>query len=634
LYNENHPGTPVKTFDFRSVLPAGSAEIDLEAAARHGDTIYWTGSMSNNSSGVPQPSRSTLFATKITGSGADTELTYVGSYSGLQSDLVAWDHAGGSGLGADYFGFAASTAAGVDGHGASALNVEGMELAPSDPDTAYLAFRAPLEPTTDRHLALVVPVTNIDELANSGNPGSVHATFGAPIQMDLGGLGIRDIRKNADGQYMIIAGTADESNTAFVLYSWDGNPLHPPVRTETALPLEPAGADQGSWETVVSVPDQLSAGATFELVQDDGDTAWYGDGRTSKTGLLPALEKDLGQSFKYQPGARLTTTTSVVAQSATVVTGQSVTYTATVSGPAGTLGAPTGTIRFQNGGVDVPGCAAVPLVPSDTAGGATSTATCTVAYPAVGPETVTAVYDGDGTFGASAAATGAAVTVGQDATATTVGSLANPAAHGAPFTVQAHVAAAVPGSGTPTGTVDFSVRVGTKSVPLACAGVQGGAALASGTASCVVDPKAFGAVAGTTYTITASYSGDASYSASSSSYQQQIARIVTTPVVSVPSTVLQGLPALFVVGIGTGAHQPLPLGAGGSFTVTVTSASGKSVSAGCLLVNGIGGLCAIPGNALSAAQSPYTVTVAYSGDAHYAPSSASTTFAVVAPGRR
>jgi hypothetical protein len=296
LYNESQSGPPVKTFDFTSMLPYGTTEIDIEAAARSGNTLYWTGSMSNNSSGNLSPARSTLFAATISGSGANTTLTYLGSYTGLQSDLVNWDENNGSGLGASYFGFNNSVNGGVDSHEINALNVEGMEFAGSSSSTAYLAFRAPLEPTGSRHLALVIPVTNIDKLVTGA---ASTATFGTPMQWNLGGLGIRDIKENADGTYLIIAGTADGSNTSFVLYTWDGNPNDAPQESNTTLPLVPAGANQGSWETIVSVPDPLTSGSAVQLLEDNGDTAWYGDTATSKSGLPADLQKDLGRVFTY-----------------------------------------------------------------------------------------------------------------------------------------------------------------------------------------------------------------------------------------------------------------------------------------------------------------------------------------------
>ena len=62
-----------------------------------------------------------------------------------------------------------------------------------------------------------------------------------------------------------------------------------------------AGVDDGAWESIVSVPDPLTAGATLRLVEDNGDTVWYNDGLTSKTGMEIDLQKDLGDEFMFQP---------------------------------------------------------------------------------------------------------------------------------------------------------------------------------------------------------------------------------------------------------------------------------------------------------------------------------------------
>ena len=510
LYDETRSGPPVRTFDFTGQLPAGTAEADLESAARVGDTVYWGGSMSNNSDGAVETSRSTVFATTITGSGADTRLTYVGGYTGLQSDLVAWDQADGHGLGADYLGLAQSVQSGIGGHEDDALNVEGMEFAPGSTSTAYLTFRAPLEPTTDRHLALVVPVTDMDRLTDPSATG-VHATFGAPILMNLGGLGIRDIRKNADGQYLIIAGTADGGNDPFVLYSWDGKPADPPLSTGLTLPQEPAGADHGSWETVVDVPDPLTAGAPVRLLQDDGDTGWYGDGRTSKTGLPADLQKSLGQVFSYSPGTPL-------------------------------------------------------------------------------------------------------------ATGTTLSSTANPVPYGSSTTVTARVAATDPGTAVPGGEVAFAVSSGGRSRALRCSAATGPAALSSdGTARCTVDSKDLGLPG--SYTLTASYTGSAFYTASSGSLVQKVGPTATTTKVTLrPATVGRGQGAVVDVSVSP-AGAALSLLLGGRVTVTVQDASGAVVPCTGLLLPGVGGVCTIAPGRLSAAKGPYTVTAAFAGNQLFAASS-------------
>ena len=725
LYNEAQSGPAVKTFDFTSELPYGTTEVDIEASARSGDMLYWTGSMSNNTDGKPEPSRSTLFAARITGSGADTQLTYVGSYTGLQSDLVAWDQDNGHGLGAGYLGLADSVQSGVDGHGDDALNVEGMEFAGSSSSTAYLAFRAPLEPTDNRHLAMLVPVTDIDQLVADGNPGTTHATFGAPIFMDLGGLGIRDIKENADGQYLIVAGTADGSNTSFVLYSWDGNPSDPPLRTGTPLPLEPAGANQGSWETVVSVPDPLVAGSDVQLVQDDGDTAWYGDTLTSKTGLSPALDKDLGQVFSYVPGTPLTTATDVSAQPDAPTAGQPVTYTATVTAPAGTTGTPTGSVAFTDGGTGaIAGCAAQPLTASATTG--TATASCTTSYPAAGSRTASADYSGDGSFAASSAdggvdvalsaatvaltgsstalltgqpvtftaavagpagntltptgsvgfqADGAALpgcsavpvdasgdaqctvpagfapstptvtadysgdgaflaadaapvalTVARAATGTTLTSSADPAPYGTPVTLTATVAPVAPAGGTPTGSVLFTLTAHGRTSALRC-GRSGSVQLSGGSAQCTVDAADLGGPSGS-YQLTAAYSGSTGYAAGSGTLAQQVGPEPTTVgVAALLPQILPGDPDAVLVGV-TPSVDPFAL-LGGTVAVTVTGADGSAVPCHGTVSPGLIGVCTLWAGELTAADSPYTVTAHYSGDASFAPGTATTTVTVL-----
>ncbi|HUI04022.1 MAG TPA: hypothetical protein VLZ77_10800 [Acidimicrobiales bacterium] len=286
LYDESRSGTPVKTFDFTGDLPSGAATLDIESAAESDGVIYWLGSMSNSDSGASRPSTDTLFATRVTGSGAGTSLTYLGSYTHLREDLVAWDTANGNPL-----GLSASSIG--DSKTTSGLNVEGLEFVAGSSTSAYLAFRAPIEPPSDRTDALLVPVTNLTSLTADGNPGTSPATFGTPIEWDLGGDGIREIRKNADDQYLVISGSADGSDSSFGLYAWDGDPADPPVRTTTSVPPVEAGA----WEGIVSVPDPLAEGDSVELVEDNGDTVWYADGFTSKNGLAPDLQKDLGRTF-------------------------------------------------------------------------------------------------------------------------------------------------------------------------------------------------------------------------------------------------------------------------------------------------------------------------------------------------
>jgi hypothetical protein len=288
LYHERNSGEPTKTFDFTKVLPVGTSEADIEASARVGNTLYWMGSLSNKKSGKLAPEHDIVFAATLSGSGASTELTYLGSYAHLREDMVAWDEANG-----DPLGLAASTVSGLPSNEADGFNAEGLEFAAGSSEEAYVAFRAPLEPPNDRKDALLIPVTNFASLVTHGNPGSTPATFGAPLQWNLGGLALREIRRNADGEFLAIAGTSTDANSQFGLYAWDGNPAHQPVLTETAL----SSVAEGAWEDIVSVPDPIVSGSTVELLEDNGESVWYADGLTSKTGMPAPLQKDIGRVF-------------------------------------------------------------------------------------------------------------------------------------------------------------------------------------------------------------------------------------------------------------------------------------------------------------------------------------------------
>ena len=225
--------------------------------------------------------RQELFATTVSGTGTSATLTVAGSYQHFRDDMVAWDHGNGHGLGADALGLAAAATRAPEGDGTggpTGFNIEGAELAP-DGTTLYVAFRGPL---TAGNTALVVPVTNLGALL-AGNPTTgVTATFGAPMEWDLGGRGVREIRKNGSNGYLIIAGPSGGGVGAsgeFRLYSWNGDPASAPLLRAGSLDSV-AGA--GKPEGIVSVPDPLTNTSAVQLITDSGDTVWYGDGVIAK----------------------------------------------------------------------------------------------------------------------------------------------------------------------------------------------------------------------------------------------------------------------------------------------------------------------------------------------------------------
>ncbi|MDF5711033.1 MAG: CARDB domain-containing protein [Nostoc sp. S4] len=286
LYDSSKSGLPVTGFDFTSSLGLtqsdGSGvlrEVDLEAATEIGNRIFWLGSQSNSDDGKNRPNRDRVFATDVNGTGASTTLSYVGRYDFLKEDIINWDVTNGHGKGANYYGLAASAATNVGSKQSNGYNIEGLEIAP-DNTTAYIAFRAPQVPPSGRSNALIVPVTNFASLISASGGGTQgSAQFGVPIELDLGGRGIREIRKNANNQYVIIAGPAGDAGTApndFRLYTWDGNPNSQPQLRAATFPasFNPEG--------IITIPDNLTDTSQIQFVSDDGNTVLYNDGTATK----------------------------------------------------------------------------------------------------------------------------------------------------------------------------------------------------------------------------------------------------------------------------------------------------------------------------------------------------------------
>ena len=289
VYSRTQSSYPVSTLDLRAAGLAlrdadPTREIDIEASARVGNTIYWLGSHGQNSSGNTRLNRQELFTTTVTGSGASTTLALGGSYQNLRNDLIAWDVANGN-----RFGLAAAAAVAPEPNG---FNIEGAEFAP-DGTTLYVGFRSPLTGGT----ALVVPVTNVAQLVTANPTTGVTATFGDPIQWDLGGRGVREIRKNAGNEYLIVAGPPGGGTGAagdFRLYSWNGNPTTTPQPRDGSLD---SLATSGSIESIVDVPSPLTSSSLVQYITDSGDTLWYGDSVANKDLTTTEFRKVVSRSL-------------------------------------------------------------------------------------------------------------------------------------------------------------------------------------------------------------------------------------------------------------------------------------------------------------------------------------------------
>ena len=187
------------------------------------------------------------------------------------------------------------------------------------------------------------------------------------------------------------------------------------------------------------------------------------------------------------------TSTAVVASPSPSVYGQSVTFTATVTAVAPGAGTPTGTVTFMDGSVSL-GIGTL---------GNTGMATYTTSALAVGAHSITAVYGGDGNFSGSPSSV-LAEAVTQDGSTAVVTSPTDPSFLNESISFTVLVSAAAPGTATPTGTVQFQVDGANFGSPVT---------LVNGNAT----SKSISTLKLGTHTVTASYSGDPDFTASTAS---------------------------------------------------------------------------------------------------------------------
>ncbi len=319
-------------------------------------------------------------------------------------------------------------------------------------------------------------------------------------------------------------------------------------------------------------------------------TATYGGDTHFAGSTSPVFTQSISQA---------STSTALASSMNPSVAGQLVTLTATVSVIAPGAGTPTGTVDFQDGGLDIVGCAAQPL-------SGTGTATCSTSLAAVGTHVVTALYGGDANFTGSSSPT-VAQTVNQGATAVLVGSSVNPSVPGEIVTYTGTVTAVAPSGGTPTGTITFSD--GASSIG-GCVAQP----LIGGVASCTVAYAGVGL-----HMISALYSGDTNYMSSTSpSIAQDVNQGATTATLASsanPSVAGQALTLTATVSVtAPGAGTP---------TGTVLFQDGGVTITGCAVQTVSGSGTAICATALATA-GIHTITASYGGDTNFLGSTSST----------
>lgn len=199
IYSIAAPGDPVKV-DLAQLL-GGKKEADIEGAARIDERIYWITSHGASKDGEERPARRRFFATDIVTGAGGVDVQAAGMASGEISRLF------GSATGQAY-GLAAKAKNAPEA--ADGLNIEGLAATPKG--GVLIGFRNPIP----HGRALIVPLKNPSKLVDKSPEAP---KFGAPIEIDLGGLGIRSIELvPGTADYIIVAGAAGKGN--FSLYRW------------------------------------------------------------------------------------------------------------------------------------------------------------------------------------------------------------------------------------------------------------------------------------------------------------------------------------------------------------------------------------------------------------------------------
>ncbi len=285
---------------------------------------------------------------------------------------------------------------------------------------------------------------------------------------------------------------------------------------------------------------------------------------------------------KISPVLDPTATTLTISPS-TTITGQTVTFTATVAGTTQATPAPTGTVTLADTSTN----------PATTLGsitlGANGSGTFTTSSLAVGSYSVTATYSADSTYDVSTSSA-QTLTINTPASATVSLSVPATATVGTSVTFTATVSGS---GGTPTGTVIFMDGATT----------LGSVMLTNGSASYSTSSLVIGS-----HSITADYGGDGVFGAASSSAQK---------------LTINGYTAAVALAASPATTHP---GQTVTLTATVTASTGTATPTGSVTfldgTTSIGSMNLASGKATltttKLALGSHSITASYSGDSNFA----------------
>jgi large repetitive protein len=293
------------------------------------------------------------------------------------------------------------------------------------------------------------------------------------------------------------------------------------------------GASQNSFKVPLTSanPGVATLPAADLPLGSDSITASYSGDTSASDNFLPSGPT----AALAQVVNKAATTAALSASTTSLVAGQNVTFTATITGTTpSTLNPTDGTVTFVVDGVNVP----VTLTAAHP-----GIATFTTSFVSVTTHTVSASYGGGTNFSASGPSPSVMLNVAKANSNIALGSSVNPANTGQSVTFTATVSGATPSVGKPTsGTVTFVIDGVSHQVQLSSTN--------PGVASFTTSFSSSGS-----HTVTASYGGNTSFSASG-----------TTPTltenISLPANIA---PASLSAAVTTGATI------GNPFTIRVTA---------------------------------------------------------------
>ena len=214
MYRNKGSDAPLAEYDMTEFLAteADHPDAEIEGAARHGNRIYWITSHGRSRDGKLRPSRQRFWATDLDIEGDVVKLTPVGKPCRTLAEELAKD--------ASWSRYKLEEASRKGQREVGNLNFEGLMVTPEG--RVWIGLRSP----TSGNKALVASLEN----ANAVVKDSATPKFGAPMEIALGGGGIRGGEYwPARRQYVFLSGpTIGGEKTPFQVWLWSDQPREQP----------------------------------------------------------------------------------------------------------------------------------------------------------------------------------------------------------------------------------------------------------------------------------------------------------------------------------------------------------------------------------------------------------------------